>query len=356
MPPFKILVRSTNWIGDAIMTTPALGLLEKAFPDARIYILARPWVHAVFAAHPAVSGLIRLGQGGLMQRFSMAASLRKQKIHMAVLFPNSFDSALLARLAGIPLRAGYSTDGRRFLLNMPVKVPGDKEKRHQVFYYCKLVEELSAKIPEAQDVVTGRKAPELFLRVPDAGVSSARSLLEDSGLLDTGRPLVGLNPGAAYGPAKCWPADKYAALALELERALDCHILVFGTEKEKATGEKICESLGGRAYNLAGKTSLEQVMGLIARLNLLVTNDSGLMHVGAALGTKLVAIFGSTNPVTTGPWSQNALVVRHELSCSPCLKRDCSRDFRCMKEIQVKEVFDACLKIIGGGREIPGAE
>ncbi len=356
MPPLSILLRSTNWIGDAIMTTPALGLLKRALPDANISVLARPWVQAVFASNPAVSRIIPLEKGGLRYRLALASRLRKDGFHLAVLFPNSFDSALIPWLSRITLRAGYRTDARRFFLNMPVKVPADKGKRHQVHYYCHLIEELSHRIPGAERVNAGTRPPDLFLRVPENGVAGARRLLEDAGISGDGRPLVGLNPGAAYGPAKCWPVEKYARLALKLREALDCHILVFGTGGERAAGAKICEFSDRYVHNFAGKTSLEQVMGLIDSLDLLVTNDSGLMHVGAALGTRLVAIFGSTNPVTTGPWSRNAVVVRHELPCSPCLKRTCSADFKCMKDIRVEEVFEACMETLSGIRNRGGGE
>ncbi len=349
MPPLKILVRSTNWIGDAIMTTPALGLLCHAFPKARISVLAKPWVQAVFSAHPSVAGLIGLESDGMAQRLSTVMRIKKRGFDMAVLFPNSFDSALLTWLARIPVRAGFATDARRFLLNMPVEVPEDKEKRHQVFYYAKLVAEVAKRVPGAEKVDLDGFVPELFLKVPDAGMKAAKKRLEDAGMLGTGRPLVGLNPGAAYGPAKCWPTERYADLGLRLQEALgSCHVFVLGTAKEEGIGDEICRPLGEFGHNLAGKTSLEEVMGLIAHLDLLVTNDSGLMHVGAALGTRLVAIFGSTNPITTGPWSRKAKVVRHDLPCSPCLRRDCPEDFMCMRGIEVQEVLDACLEMLSG--------
>jgi len=158
---------------------------------------------------------------------------------------------------------------------------------------------------------------------------------------------IGLNPGAAYGPAKCWPRERFAALAKELvNRVDDVHVIVFGTDKEFDTAQVICTPLGNRGHNLAGKTRLGEVMALISQLDLLVTNDSGLMHVGAALDIPLVAIFGSTNPLTTGPWSDKSVVVRKELPCSPCLARQCKSDFRCMKEIEVEEVLEECLLIM----------
>jgi heptosyltransferase-2 len=332
------------------MTTPALIALRKNYPKAHISVLARPWVEPVFSGNPAVDEIISCGSTGrnssILDKIVLAKSLKNKKFDLALLFPNSFESALITWLARIPRRVGYATDARRLILTLPVSVPENRRNRHEIFYYLNLVDHISrlrfntcSKNEGVRKERTG-----LFLEVPAQGESGARRMLTQMGL-DQGMLLVGFNPGAAYGPAKCWPVEKFVSLGKALvERFKDCHILVFGTNKEESVAEDICGSIGEMGRNLAGKTSLAEAMGLISNLDLLVTNDSGLMHVGAALGIPLVAIFGSTNPVTTGPWSNNSIIIRHELPCSPCLKRSCPTDFRCLLGIEVEEVLQACLQ------------
>jgi heptosyltransferase-2 len=334
------------------MTTPAVAALRSLYPTAHISVLARPWVAPVFNEHPAVDEVILFGSSDgnntLVEKISLSRSLKARQFDLAVLFPNSFDSALIAYLARIPRRVGYRTDGRRLLLTLPVDVPEDRRTRHEVFYYLGLTHSLQRRYsPESAGRIPAGP-PKLHVNVPAEGRAAAREFkarLDPSG----DAVLIGFNPGAAYGPAKCWPVERFVSLGRRLvERFPGCHILVFGTAKEESVAMSISAPLGERGHNLAGKTTLAQVMGIIGILDLLVTNDSGLMHVGAGLGIPLVAIFGSTNPVTTGPWSGKSVVVRHELSCSPCLKRTCPSDFGCMKGIGADEVFDACVVQLEG--------
>jgi len=346
----RILIRSANWIGDAVMTTPALMALRKNYPKARISVLARPWVEPVFSGNPAVDEVISCDDTGrnssIFEKMVLARSLKNKKFDLALLFPNSFESALIAWLARIPRRVGYATDARRMILTLPVSVPEDRRNRHEIFYYLNLVDHISRLSfntrSKNEEVSKGRAG--LFLEVPAQGESGAGRILTQMEL-DQGALLIGFNPGAAYGPAKCWPVERFVSLGKALVgRFKDCHVLVFGTNKEVSVAGDICDPLGEKGHNLAGRTSLAEAMGLISRLDLLVTNDSGLMHVGAALGVPLVAIFGSTDPVTTGPWSTNTVIVRHDLPCSPCLKRSCPTDFRCLLGIEVEEVLQACLQ------------
>lgn len=331
------------------MTTPALTALREFYPNAYISVLAKPWVEPVFSEHPSVDEVISFGMkghnGSAIAELSIAKSLKARDFDFALLFPNSFASALMVWLARIPRRIGYATDSRSSLLTLPITVPEDRGTTHEVYYYLRLVECLQTSFLGQLSSEGGRKAAiELSLKVPAQGESGAERILEELGL-SQGVMLTGFNPGAAYGPAKCWPAERFSSLGNALIERFDrCHILVFGTEKEESVAAEICTPFGKRGHNLAGKTSLVEAMGLISRLDLLVTNDSGLMHVGAALDVPLVAIFGSTNPVTTGPFSTNSMVVRHELPCSPCLKRSCPTDFGCMLGIGVEEVFQACLQ------------
>jgi heptosyltransferase-2 len=332
------------------MTTPALMALRRLYPHAHISILARPWVKPVFSGHSAVDEVIPYDVTGrnstILKKLKLARSLRDKNFDLVLLFPNSFESALIAWLARIPRRLGYATDGRSLLLTLPVSVSKNRWSRHEIYHYLDLVDRISPSGSMARLSMEGSQeaSPRLFLEVPAQGESGARQMLNQMGL-DQGVLLIGFNPGAAYGPAKCWPVERFVSLGKSLvERFKDCHILVFGTNKEASVAECICDPLGEKGHSLAGRTSLTEAMGLISRLDLLVTNDSGLMHVGAALGVPLVAIFGSTDPVTTGPWSTNSVIVRHELPCSPCLKRSCPTDFRCLLGIEVEEVLQACLQ------------
>lgn len=341
----KILVQSTNWIGDAVMTTPAVNALARLYPEAEISVLARRGPASIFAGDPRVKEVITADVGDdigpLLRPFYIARLIKARAFDISVIFPNSFESALISFLAHIPRRIGYATDARGFFLTDSVPVPSDKRERHEIYYYLGLVEYMMKKKGLSAGVAS--LAPELVLNVPEDGNDGARRIISSLGI--EGARLIGFNPGAAYGPAKCWPRERFMALGRALTgKYHDCRILIFGTEKERSMAGDIQIGIGGAAYNLAGKTSLSEAMALINRLHLLVTNDSGLMHVGAALGVPLVAIFGSTNPVTTGPLSKKATVIQKNLGCGPCLRRTCPGGFECMQGIGVEEVLSACEK------------
>ncbi|MHB8809057.1 MAG: lipopolysaccharide heptosyltransferase II [Desulfobulbaceae bacterium] len=330
----KILIRSTNWIGDAIMTTPAVRTIRRNFPEAEITLLALPWVADVFRASPRVDRILsyeRAGRhAGLWGKFTLAAELRRERFDGAILLQNAFEAAFITLLAGIPVRAGYTTDGRGLLLTHGVRRTAEIKKLHQVHYYQEMVRGLGC-VPGDDD---------LELVVPGEGDAWAKDFLREANL--AGRKIIGLNPGASYGPAKRWPAEKFAALARELHRSPDSFLLLFGTSADRQAADEIkgaCPDKG-RVMDLTGRTTLAQAMGLISCCHVFVTNDSGLMHVAAALATPTVAIFGSTNPVTTGPFSVNSSVVRSDLACSPCLETHCpNKHFHCMETIGVDDVL-----------------
>lgn len=336
--PQKILIRSTNWIGDAIMTTPAVRTIRTNFPGAHLAILAYPWVADVFRASPHVDEVILFQPDGehrgLPGLWRLARQLAARDFDLAILLQNAFKAALIVRLAGIPVRAGYSRDGRRPLLTHPVTIRPEVRQLHQVHYYQDLCRQLG--LSPGPD--------ELFLAVAPAVAKWAESFLAAY----AGRPVIGLNPGAAFGPAKCWPVERYGALAARLAGELKAVIPVFGTAADTHTAAAIKTFAPEQVIDLTGRTSLAEAMALIGRCDGFVTNDSGLMHVAAAQNTPLVAIFGSTDPVATGPFSERAVVVRHELDCQPCLKPRCRADFRCMTEIEVAEVFAAVRELLAG--------
>ncbi len=338
----KILVRSTNWIGDAIMLTPAITALREHFPHAHIAVSARPWVLPVFSENPHIDQLIPAERAGgisdISEILKFSRKIKREGFDTGIVFPNSFSAAFTAWLSKIPQRIGYATDMRRLFLSKSFPVPDWKNERHEVFYYRNLVEQFSGN--------TCNEAPRLVLHVSRAADRWMKELCNDRGIRRHDI-VIGFNPGAAFGPAKCWPAEHFATLGKMLMSAPELGawkvwIVVLGTEKEEKTGESICSGIGKNALNLCGRTDLSQVMAAIERLDLLVTNDSGLMHVGAALDRPLVALFGSTNPVTTGPWSNKSRIVQNRVACAPCLRRTCPSNFECMQGITPEQVFEAC--------------
>lgn len=341
LKPKKILVRSTNWIGDAIMTTPAVHSIRKNFPDASISILVHPWVADVFNSSPDVDEVLIYDKkgmhSGLSGMWKLSRELSRHSFDIAILLQNAFEAAFITRFAAIPALAGYKSDGRGLLLTHGVRFKKGIKKIHQVHYYQEMVKSLG--LTPGPD--------KLSLELPESKKKWAGEFVS---FIKKG-PVVGLNPGAAFGPAKRWPPEKFGRLALLLSEKLGATMFVFGTEADKSANAKIHGFAPGNIIDLAGKTSLAEAMALIAICDAFVTNDSGLMHVGAALKTPMAAIFGSTNSITTGPFSENAIVIRKNLDCSPCLKTHCKTDFECMMTITEEEVFEEVNSIIKKGED-----
>lgn len=340
--PERILVRSTNWVGDAIMTTPAVRTIRANFPQAAISILAYPWVADVFAASPHVDEVILYRKKdrhqGLYGLWQLGRELRERRFDLAILLQNAFEAAVLAALAGIPVRAGYRRDGRRLLLTHGVTIRPEVGKQHQVHYYQGLLAGLGLAPSEN----------ELFLRLQPETMRWAREFVGAR----NAPFVVGLNPGAAYGPAKRWPAERYGELAVRLSRQFGATLLVFGTVSDHQAAAFIKEQAPDQVVDLAGKTTLAEAMALIGCCDAFVTNDSGLMHVAAAQQVPLAAIFGSTDEVATGPFCQTAIILKKQLDCSPCLKTHCRYGhYQCMLGIEVDEVFGAVAKLLTGKRE-----
>ena len=342
--PAKILVRSTNWIGDAVMTTPAVRTIRENFPESEITMLVHPWVADVFRYSPRVDRIFLYEKKGVHKGLKgmvrLAGELRAEEFDCAILLQNAFEAAFITRLAGIPVRAGYTTDGRSLLLTHPVQKAPDLVRKHEIHYYQRIMRGLGLKTA----------ANELELFIPGVHVDAARQRLgerigEEVGVV----PLIGFNPGAAFGPAKRWPAERYAELADRLSERTGGWILVFGSAADQPTATEILDRARSRQriVDLTGRTSLVEAMALIGECDVFVTNDSGLMHVAAALHTPQVAIFGSTDHIRTGPYSEQAVVVRKELPCSPCKKPRCpEKHFRCMRLITSDEVFAAVLGLL----------
>jgi len=323
----RILVRSPNWVGDAVMSLPVLPGLAHLFPYAEITVLAVPRVAPLFLHHPLVARVIHYPAG--RQKWRRLWALRKN-YDLGLALPNSLESALGLWLAGAPVRAGYTADARRPFLTRAVSGRNNLQGLHLVFYYLGTLKALGA--------IDAYSPPALYLGHRELQEAEAR-LAATGG--DSPGPWVGLAPGAAYGPAKRWPAESFAALALELDRQMGARLVLLGGPEDRAAAAAVKAQLPVPVLDLVGQTDLRQALAVLSCLRLLVTNDSGLMHAAAALGTPLVAIFGSTDPRATGPFTDRATVLRHPLPCSPCFQRTCPEDYPCLTAITVEEALAA---------------
>ncbi len=327
----KILIRSVNWIGDAVMTTPAIRVIREQFPHAEITVLANPMVSQLFLHHPGIDSIITFDrQGkhhGVAGRLRLAAELRKQSFDLAIILPNSFDSALVPWLAGIPARIGKCSDGRTLLLSGRYNAPKGVPPCHEVEYYLNLMQFFG---------ITGERTP-LHLSITAEEESRASALLAENGV-QTGDFVLGINPGASYGSAKRWYPDRFAQVARHLAEQWSAKIIIFGGPGETTISADIESRLEGTAVNVAGKTSVRELMALIKRCNFFITNDSGPMHIAAAFDVPLVAIFGSTDHTGTSPYGSKAAVVRKDVECAPCKLRECPIDHRCMTGVTVEDV------------------
>lgn len=336
----KIIVRSTNWVGDSVITTPVFRALDKIFPWADIDVIARPWNEAVFQHNPFIHKIHVFNEKqSYGQYLKSIRCLRKEKYDLGILLPNSFNAAFQAFLGGVKQRVGFQTDGRRFLLTHPLPVPEDKARTHQVYYYLQMLGFL-------EHFHRDNVALEIF--ITDEEKEWAKNYLSELGIHES-ELIVGINPGAEYGPAKRWFPEYFAKVADKLAAKHNGRVLVFGSPKEKEFAANVCKHMTMANHNLAGKTTLRQLMALVSMVNLFVTNDTGTMHIAAALHTPTVAIFGSTCSIATGPFSKESTVVRppSHLNCMPCLKKTCRfNHYKCLKTITPEIVLNAAEPLI----------
>ena len=337
----RISIRATNWLGDAVMSLPAIRAIRQVCPRAEIALVARPSVAALYARESSINRVIPCpSPKTLGERRAFAASLRERHFDAAFLLPNSFDAALTAWLARIPERVGYARDGRGWLLTraIPRPEPGDIP-RHERFYYLELLRRagLMEHFPESSAI--------RLEGIPAAREAGAARLRE----LGVKGAVVGVSPGAAYGDAKRWLPERFAESACAVAKALGATVLVFGSAAERELCEAVAVGLrsgGVEARNLAGGTTLGEFIDLAAACRFYLTNDSGAMHVASALGVPTVAVFGATDDSTTGPSGPLARVVREHAECSPCLLRNCPIDHRCMTRVTPERVAAASLELI----------
>ena len=335
----KILVVAPSWIGDTLLAQPLLARLKKKLPGAVIDALAPGWTAPVVRRMPEINEVIEApfghGELGLLARWRLGRSLRSRGYDEAIVLPNTFKSALIPFFAGIPLRAGFVGESRYGLLNLTHKLDAKR---------LPLMAERYAQLAEKPGVPPARPLPEVRLRVDQANLLVTLNRLG----LSRAKPVVAFCPGAEYGPAKRWPARHFAVLARKLA-AQGCAVWLFGSEKDSDIGEEIVRSSGGAAANLCGRTDLASAIDLLSLAEVVVSNDSGLMHVAAGVGRPVVALYGSSSPEHTPPLSASARVVRTGIECSPCFARECPLGhFKCMNELAPERVMEEIAAVEAG--------
>jgi len=346
-PTANIVVRVPNWIGDAVMCLPALMDLRDHFPHAKITILARPTIGEMLSGHPGVDEVMiyahQSEHKGLIGLLNLVRLVRRKQFDRAVLFQNAFEAAVIAWAAGIPSRIGYATDGRKWLLSESAPRP-DRTPLHHTRYYQRLV--MTITHSAGKD-----RAPQLFLS-PEGKSGCVRKFPDVFAPSDG--MLIGINPGSVYGSAKRWMSERFAEVGdMLVERITkECsgtppaRCVLIGGKGEEVLGQNISRRMRYKPMVLSGKTTIQELMGVLSRCSLLVTNDTGPMHVAQALGVPVTAVFGSTDPRTTGPHGQAQGVVKAAVRCAPCLLRACPIDHRCMTQVSVEQVVEVALSQI----------
>jgi heptosyltransferase-2 len=331
----KIMIRATNWVGDAIMALPALRAVRGKFADAHVAVVARPYVADIYRDQRVCDELIvydaRGEHAGLSGRERLAGELRNRQFDSALLLQNAFDAAWLAWRAGIRERIGYARDGRSLLLTRAIAVPKRGETpAHEQFYYLELLK-------RAEWIETAAGETEISLRISEeaAGQAESRLLAAKS---RRGATRIAIGAGASYGSAKCWLPERFARVADALAEKFDAEVLLFGTPAEAQVSSAIVGAMRHAAIDLTGATSIAELPALLSRCQLFIGNDSGAMHVAAAVGLPIVAVFGPTDPLGTAPVTPRCTVVQQKPYCSPCFLRRCPTDHRCMTRVSPEQV------------------
>ena len=338
----RIVVRSPSWVGDAVMSLPALHELRRIFPKAHITVASRTGTAGVFIESNSVDDVLIQDRASFLSTFGQVSEWKRRQFDLAVLLQNAFAAAATAFLARVPLRIGYGTERRSPLLTTTLPLPAWKDKRHESFYYLNIVAELERMFFGSDSIV--KTEPVFDLPVSEKRKNSARRIVIDQ-RASPSKPLAILCPGSVNSRAKRWPAERYAELADKLiDAGID--VALIGSPAEIDVSLEVCGFAKHQPMVLTGKTSVAEVVALISIADLLVTNDTGPAHIGAALEIPTLVIFGPTNPLTTHPLSSKAEIIRHPPDCAPCMLRDCPIDHRCMTAISVEEVFQRAMAIM----------
>jgi heptosyltransferase-2 len=327
----KVIIRSPNWVGDAVMCLPSIEYLKEKIPASHIAVVAKDWVKEIFLNHPAVDEIISLNK----PKNALIKDIRKSNFDTGILFTNSLSSALFFFLAGLKKRIGYKTDLRSLFLTDGIPLPENLDKLHQRDYYFEIVKKM---VPGNETP----KNPSLYLNSEE--IKNADKILGNMGIKEDFK-IVGICPGASYGPAKRWQIERFRALAEQLTRNRKVEVLIFGSNKEKELGEIVKQGINN-TLNLCGKTTTRELMALIKKCDVFITNDTGPMHIASALDVNVVAIFGPTIPGRTAPLGE-ATIIKKDVICSPCKHRVCpKKNHDCMEKISVEEVFEVVKKFL----------
>ena len=341
----KILIRSTNWIGDSIMSIPAMREARRIFPDAHITLHTRASSDGLFSSASFIDDIVAYEKNrwSVMDVYDNTAFLSEERFDLALLFTNSFQSALIPFLSRIPVRIGYNKDLRGLLLTHPVAVPEWKDRRHEVFYYLNLVSEAERRIL-GRDTVS-RVMPDISLDVSEDRKQWAREKLASAGV-DLGRKTVLLGVGSTNSQAKRWPARQFAALCDLLQNELWANVVLIGSPGDRDAGTMVSEMAVNKPIDLIGSTTVAEAAAIISVADLMISNDMGLAHVAPAVGTRTIVIFGPTDPETTRPFSDEATIIRHYVPCSPCMLRECPIDHRCMTGISPQIILENAERLL----------
>jgi heptosyltransferase-2 len=339
----RILVRGPNWLGDAVMCEPTLRGLRSLFPEAQIALLVKPYVAEVFVGHPAVTRVLTYDSkgrhAGLTGKWALAGQLRRQGFDLAVLFQNAFEAALLSFLAGVPRRCGYAIDGRGLLLSDPIALPDRRSPPHLVRYYWDILKPLG---------LTGDPAAPHLVVFPEEEQAMEERFVK--GGLPASDLVVGINPGSTGGRAKRWLPERFAEAADRLCRTIresrgqQVSVVIVGGKEEEQLGREIAARLSSRSLVLSGATTIRELMAALKRCEVLLSNDSGPMHVANALQVPVVSIFGSTDWRKTAPFGNPDGLVRQPVDCAPCMLLECPIDHRCMTRVTVDQVYESAVK------------
>ena len=338
----RVVVRGTNWVGDAVMTVPALRALRRLLPDAEITLAIRPWARGIFTDQKFVENVLVYDRRNAFSVITQIREWKRREFDLAILLQNAFEAAVIPFFAGVPLRLGYATESRQKLLTNPVPLPDWRSSEHEVFYYLYLIAALEQFLFGSNTVC--EHEPDIGLELVENKGENARKLLFQSGLTDESS-IIAICPGSINSRAKRWPAERFAKLGDEL---IDQgkQVLLIGSKDEEDVTSAVTSRMRNSPVVLTGKTTLDQLIGILSISNLVVTNDTGPAHIAASLGRPTLVIFGPTNPLTTRPFSSQAEILRHPPDCAPCMLRDCPIDHRCMTAITVEEVLEQSLALL----------
>ena len=344
----KILIRVPNWLGDTMMATPTVSAIRKMLPKAKLSILAKPVFSTFWKEYPGVDEVIGLekGFGGFRRTVS---NLKQKQFDAALIMPTSLSSAFLAFAAGVPIRIGWGGEGREIFLTHIVPRPQPR-KKHLVWEYLELAQNgLETKISD--------KTVRLYSSIPQEAVRGLRQVWADTGVPDK-KAYIALAPGATYGPAKRWPLTYWKGLINRLLQERGESLLIMGGLEEEAYLRPLLEGLNPsnlkRLHLLAGRTTTTILAAMLSKCKLLVTNDTGPMHVAAAVGTPTVSIFGSSSPAWTRPFGLGHEVIYKHLECSPCFQSTCPIGYKCLNAVTVEEVYGAALQKLKNPKKIKG--